>query len=774
MTRTTVRDTAGSTVNRRHFLVGMAAGAGLTCGFSLLPELTGSAGEALAAGNFSPTVWYTIDRGGFVTVHVTKAEMGQHVGTALAQAVAEELEADWKDMRVDYPDPSPALGLMITGGSWSINWTFDTLSRAGAAGRIALIDAGAAAMGVPAGECTAANSRVMHKKSGKSVTYAALVASGKLDRTFSADDLKKIKLKDSKHYKLVGNPHVKAIDIPAKVNGTAKYGLDMFVPDMVYAKIARPPVRIGAKPNAVDETEAKKIPGYIRYVSTPDPTGFATAYVIAIAENYPAALAAAEALKIDWDLGPNKDVSSDSILERAKELVANPDAGGPFWEVGNADKALPTASIKHEAEYITPLAIHAQLEPMNCVAFEEGGLWHIYSGTQFQTLAVPTVAAALGVKPEQVLVHQVYLGGGFGRRLDPDAMIPAVLAAKEVGKPVKLIYDRKEDLQNDFFRSITFQKLEGGMDASGKLVAVRHDICSGWATKRQTPNFMADSVDKKTKLDPFSMNGADSWYSIPNYLVRGIENDVAQRATPPGHLRSVAPAWTFWALESFVDEISHKAGKDPIEVRRAMLDAQGANAGKAPMSAGGAKRIRKVLDRAVETSGYVAKKAHSGKDGYGIGLAAVSSQERGSPTWTCGVAEVRVNRDTGEIKVEKMTVVIDVGTAVNPDGVLAQTQGATLWGISLALYEQATMHNGNIDQTNFYGDKSIGYTPLRMNQVPELVIEVMTTGNYPSGVGEPAVTVVAPAIANAVFNAVGARVRSLPITPDKVKAAMKA
>src|SRR5215469_10068228 len=204
------RKTPVTTVNRRHFLVGMAAGAGLTCGFTLLPELTGSAGEALAAGNFSPTVWYTIDRGGLVTVHVTKAEMGQHVGTALAQAVAEELEADWKDMRVDYPDPSPALGLMITGGSWSINWTFDTLSRAGAAGRVAFIDAGAAALGVPAGECTAANGRITHKKSGKSVTYAALVASGKMDRTFSADDLKTFKLKDPKKYRLVGNPHVKA------------------------------------------------------------------------------------------------------------------------------------------------------------------------------------------------------------------------------------------------------------------------------------------------------------------------------------------------------------------------------------------------------------------------------------------------------------------------------------------------------------------------------------------------------------------------------------
>jgi isoquinoline 1-oxidoreductase subunit beta len=765
MAKTLARKKAVLDVNRRQFLIStMAAGAGLTCGFSLLPTISGSAGEALAAGNFSPTVWYTIDRGGIVTVHITKSEMGQHVGTALAQAVAEELECNWSDVRLDYPDPAERWGLMVTGGSWSVNNTFDTLSRCGAAGRLALIEAGAKLMGVPEADCHAEKGRVV-AKSGKSVSYAELVSTGKLDKTYSPEDLKKITLKNPSEYKLVGKS-IPAIDIPAKTNGTAKYGMDMFVPGMVYAKIARPPVRYGAKANSVDDSEAKKVPGYRQFVSVPDPTATAAHYVIAIADSYPAALEAARVLKIDWDLGPNKDVSSDGLLQHAKDLVADPSKGLSFWDIGNVAQTLPSAATKHEAVYITPLAVHAPMEPMNCVAFEDGGVWHLYSGSQFQTRSGPLCAAALGVKPEQVLIHQVYLGGGFGRRLEADAMVPAALAAKAIGKPVKLIYSREEDTQNDFFRTLTYQRLQGGLDAKGKLLALNQDVCSAWATKRWgIEAFLSDSTDKKGKLDSFSVNGADSWYTIPNHHVRAIENDIAQVATPSGQFRSVAPAWTFWAVESFMDELAHAAKIDPVEFRLAMLDASGPNAGSAPNSVGGAKRIANVLRYAVEKSGYGKKKFSKGT---GQGVAVVSSQERNTPTWTACVAEVSVGND-GVVKVNKITIAIDIGTTVNPDGARAQTEGATLWGVSLALYEQASMRKGNIVQANFDT-----YTPLRMSQVPELDIHVLSTGNYPSGVGEPAVTVVAPAVANAVYNAVGARVRTLPLTPDKVKAAMKA
>jgi len=296
---------------------------------------------------------------------------------------------------------------------------------------------------------------------------------------------------------------------------------------------------------------------------------------------------------------------------------------------------------------------------------------------------------------------------------------------------------------------------------------MNQDVCSAWATKRWgIEAFLADSTDKKGKLDQFSVNGADSWYSIPNHHVRAIENDQAQSATPAGQFRSVAPAWTFWAVESFMDELAHAAKQDPVKFRLALLDAKGVNAGSAPNSVGGAKRIANVLRTVVDKAGYGKKKL---PEGHAQGVAVVSSQERNTPTWTGCVAEVSVDKSTGKVTVHKLTIAIDVGTTVNPDGARAQVEGSTLWGLSLALYEQASMRNGQIVQQNFND-----YTPVRMADVPELDINILNTGNYPSGVGEPAVTVVSPAIANAVFNACGARVRTLPLTPERVKAALKA
>jgi isoquinoline 1-oxidoreductase len=373
---------------------------------------------------------------------------------------------------------------------------------------------------------------------------------------------------------------------------------------------------------------------------------------------------------------------------------------------------------------------------------------------------------ALGVKPEEVVLHQRLLGGGYGRRLDHDYMIAAGLAAKAAGRPVKLIYTREHDMQMDFTRSITYQVLKGGADPNGNLVGLSHDVVSASATLRQDPGSMADGVGKTGKLDPFSVNGADFWYTLPNHTVRSILSKQGQAATPKGYLRSVAPGWTFFAVESFLDELAHKSGKDPVAMRLAMLDGKGENAGKAPSSVGGAKRLANVLRVAVEKSGYGTKTLP--KD-TAMGVACVSSQERTTPSWTVCVAEVSVDRATGDFNVRKLTVVSDVGTAVNPDGVTAQLEGATLWGLSLATLEKATLRDGAIEQTNFDS-----YKTLRMADVPELEIVTVQTGDYPVGVGEPATTAVAPALANAIHGAVGARVRSLPITAEAVKGAMRA
>ncbi len=752
-----IKVNSSTDLSRRSFIVGTSA-AGLALGFA---SVTGS--SALAApANFDPSVWYSIAPDGLVTVTCGKADMGQHIASTMAQLVAEELGASWKDMRVQLAsnDPKyndPVLGAQITGGSWSTMMNFDAMSRAGAAGRIALTEAAAAMMGVPAGELVVRDSKISHAKSKKSASFAEIVKSGKATKKFSADELKALKLKTPDQYTLVGQS-IPQIDIPSKTNGTAKYGIDTFLPGMVYGKIVMPPVRYGATVKSVDDSAAKKIPGFIKAVTLEDKTATTTGWVVAVANTYANAKKAADALKVTYDNGPNAKVSSETLLAEAKRLQADNATGLFFVKNGDTADALGKASKVMEAEYTTNINIHAPMEPMNATAELKGDIWHVYTGNQFATRSGGIAAGALGVDPKFIVMHQAWLGGGFGRRLDGDMLIPAVLAAKAVGKPVKVIYSREDDMTMDFSRPLTFQKIKAGLDDSGKLVAFNHDVVSAWPTKRWgIPAFLSPDVEKKGALDAFTVNGADFFYTVPNHNVRAIINEMAQSATPSGQLRSVAPGWTFWAVESMLDELAVAAGKDPAQFRIELLDGAGANNG-------GAQRLRNTLLAAMGLAGYGTKKLPKGE---GMGVACVSSQERATASWTACVAHVAVD-DSGEVKVKKLTVATDVGTQVNPDGIRAQVEGAALWGMSLALLEKATMKDGAIEQTNFDT-----YTPMRMSQIPEVAVNVIANGEPATGVGEPAVTVVAPALANAIYNAVGARVRALPITADAVKAGMK-
>ena len=353
-----------------------------------------------------------------------------------------------------------------------------------------------------------------------------------------------------------------------------------------------------------------------------------------------------------------------------------------------------------EAEYTTSINIHAPLEPMNATAEFKGDILHIYSGNQFATRSGAIAAGAAGIDPKFVVMHQMWLGGGFGRRLDADMMVPAVQAAKAVGKPVKVIYSRENDMTMDYSRPLTFQKVKAGLDADGKLIALNHDVVQAWPTARWgIPDFLSPSVDKKGPLDAFTVNGADFFYSVPNHNVRAIKNEMAHNATPSGQLRSVAPGWTFWAVESMIDELAHAAGKDPAQYRIALLDGKGKNDG-------GAQRLRNTLLAAMGMAGYGTTKLPKGE---GMGVACVSSQERATASWTACVAHVAV-APSGEVKVKKLTVATDVGTQVHPDNIRAQVEGAALWGLSLAMYEKATLKDGGIEQTNFDT-----YTPLRMS-----------------------------------------------------------
>ncbi|MGH6743150.1 MAG: molybdopterin cofactor-binding domain-containing protein, partial [Bradyrhizobium sp.] len=680
-----------------------------------------------------------------------------------AQIVCEELGANWKDMRVQLAsnDPKfndPVLGAQITGGSWSTMMNFEAMSRAGAAGRIALTEAAAAAMGVPASELVVRDGVISHAKSKKSMSFAELVKGGKATKTFTPDELKAIKLKTADQYTMIG-VSVPQLDIPDKTRGAAKYGIDVMLPGMVYGALVTPPVRYGATVKSVDDSAAKKVPGFIKAVTLDDKTTTTTGWVVAVANTYQNARKAADALKIAYDGGPNAKLSSESLFTEARRLQSLDDSGEYFVKTGDPKGTFGSAAKLMEAEYTTNINIHCPMEPMNATAEFKGDILHIYSGNQFATRSGGIAAGAAGIDPKFVVMHQMYLGGGFGRRLDADMMVPAVQAAKAVGRPVKVIYTRENDMTMDFSRPLTYQKVKAGLDGDGKLIALSHDVVSAWPTARWgIPDFLTPSVDKKGPLDSFTVNGSDFFYTVPNHYVRAIKNEMAHNATPSGQLRSVAPGWTFWAVESMIDELAHAAGKDPAQYRIELLDGKGDNAG-------GAERLRNTLLAAMGLAGYGTKQLAKGE---GMGVACVSSQERKTASWTACVAHVAV-APSGEVKVKKLTVATDVGTQVNPDGVQAQVMGAALWGMSLALFEKATMENGAIQQTNFDT-----YTPIRMSQMPELDVSIISNGLTATGTGEPATTVVGPAIANAIFNAVGARVRSLPITADAVKAAMKA
>lgn len=753
----TIMDTAIGTdaVSRRTFLVGAGA-SGLIFGFAAHDGIR--LADASTASAFAPNLWFSMDAAGKTVIRIDKAEMGQHVGTALAQILADELEVRWSDVSISHIGFDPRVGLHVTGGSWSVNWTFDRMSRAGAAGRIALIEAAAKKWGVPAGQLSAKDS-VISGPGGKTITYAALVAAGVPPKAFSKEEMKAIGLKAPGARRYIGKS-LPALDIPAKTNGTAGFAIDVVLDGMVYATPATPPVRYGAKVKSVDDSAAKKIKGYMTHVVMNDPTGSQTGWVMAVANSYWTARKAALALEIDYDLGPNARVSSKTINDESRRLLDDTGNATTFLREGDAEKALASASVRHEAVYTTTLNIHAPLEPLNATVEIRDGVYHIYTGNQFQTLAMGLVPAALGVKPDKVMLHQQFLGGGFGRRLEADYLIMAALTAKAIRKPVKMIYSREADTEFDFTRPMTTMRVTAGSDGK-TLTGWKHTAASSFATARMAPAFLGKDASGK-KFDPFQINGSDHWYTIPNQLVLTEMNKIAQSATPSGQLRSVAPAWTFWAVESMIDEMAHKMGVDPLALRLQLLDGKGKNAGKGP-TANGARRLAKVLRMVADRAGY----GKAMPKNTGVGLAAVTSQERASATWTATAANVTVNPADGSFTVNRLTVGTDLGTLINPNAVEAQVQGATLWGLSLATLEEVELKDGRLQASNFDT-----YTPCRMENAPDLDVVLVETGQYPVGCGEPAVTSVAPALANAIFAASGARVRSLPITAEKVKAAL--
>src|ERR1700732_3927294 len=778
-----VRSTESATT-RREFLIrsaATAAGAFLSIG---LPPLASSIASAQPMAGFSPSIWFTLTPDGKVTMHIVKAGMGEHIGTALAQIIAEELEVKWEDVRLDSPLESvenfAIYGLAYTVNSGSVTTEFDRLSRAGAAGRMALIEAGAQVLGAKASGCTASNSRVTDSVSGRSVSYGEIIQKVKIDRKFAyPDDFKAIKLKASGTYNIIGKS-IPALDIPSKVNGQARYGIDVFLPNMVYGALVIPRTRYGSKVKSIDDSEARKIPGFVK------------------------------ALKVQVDPGPYAGLNTSDLFAEYSQTVKNTAAGANWVLEGDVDKTLAGAEKVLEMEYTTDMVCHATMEPLNATVHVVDGAWHVYTGTQSTSFARMTLTAylskVLGQKPEEIkiYVHESVLGGGFGGKQDYDEILAAAYCAKEVGRPVKLIQTRESTFATSFARTPTYHKLKAGL-RNGQLVAMDHDICCGWMGARfsvgkkfGTGWLQLDSWDaKKEDIDQWSIGGSDHWYDVENNRVRAFDSDRTTWAVQASALRTVSNSYNMFVVESFMDEVAHALDRDPLEFRLALLNGKGTsrgipNAGYAPgtpsdyymdrlwislpwttdkswpgyesTTVGGALRLANCLRVAAGKAGW----GKALPPNTGLGVAVSSAEERQSPTWVAGVAEVTVDPKTGRYKINRLTVAMDPGTVINPRNATAQIQGAALWGASQVMAERLTLEDGGIEQSNFHD-----YTPIRVADVPPIDVELIDSGHHPSGVGEPASTIVAPAVANAIYNAVGVRVRHMPITAEAVLAGFK-
>ncbi len=821
----TTRDTTAAArtgeqgLSRREFLVRSATtSAGVMLGIAFGPGLGGTVAPAEAAegmDSFTPSIWFTITPDGKTTVHVNKAEMGQHVGTALAQIIAEELEVKWDDVRLDTPLESTEnfaiYGLGYTVASSSVTTEFDRLSRAGAAGRIALVEAGAGLLRADVSDCAAEESRVTDRVSGRSVTYGEILQRTKIDRKFAyPEDFKNIPLKPRGQYKLVGKP-VPALDIPAKTRGEAKYGIDVFLPGMVYGALVIPRTRYASKVVSVDDSEARKIPGFVKAVVVDDSMGKCTGWVVALAEKFPAAMKAAKALKVTWNPGPYASLGSADLARAYTQLAQNTGESAAWVLDGDVDQALGQAEKVLEMEYTTDMVVHATMEPLNATVQEVNGEWHVYVGTQGPSFARMTLTAYLAKvlqkKPEdlKVYVHQHLLGGGFGGKQDYDEILAAAYCAKEAGRPVKLIQTRESNFATSFPRTPTYHKLRAGLKG-GELVAMNHDIVCGWMGPRFSIGkkygsgwLQSDAADgTKREIDQWSIGGSEHWYSMENHRVRVWNHDQTTWAVQASALRTVSNSYTLFVVESFLDEVAHALGRDPLELRLSMLSGKGSirgipKAGHAPgtgsdyymdrlwislpwtkdgswipyesATVGGASRLANCLRVAAGKAGYGSKQLPPNT---GIGLAVSSAEERQSPTWVAGAAEVTVDPATGRYRINRLTIAMDMGIAVNPRNIESQIQASALWGASQILSERLTLKNGAFEQSNFHD-----YVPIRLSQVPKIDVEIIQSEHHPTGVGEPASTVVGPAVANAIFKAVGARVRHMPIRPEAVLEGLK-
>jgi len=708
-------------VTRRDFIkTGSAAGAGLVLGF-YVPSRNGTAAATPAA--FEPNVFLRIDTTGQVTLIAPRPEMGQGVRTSLPMLVAEELECDWTKIRVEQAIADKKYGDQSVGGSGTVRESWMPLRKAGAAAREMLIAAAAARWAVKPDECRAESSFVHHTASKRKLSFAELAeAAGKLAVP------KEPKLKEPSQFRLLGQ-RVHRVDTPAKVKGAAEFGIDVRVPGMKYAALARCPV-FGGTLASFDAAKAKAIPGVRDAVRIGDS-------VAVIADNTWAAFQGRDALEVQWNEGPNAKLTSAAIHE---QFVADAAKGGVVWRNdGDVDAALKAAPKQLNTVYEFPFLSHAPMEPMNCTAHVKADGVEVWVPTQVPQDIQEAVAKAAGVDESKVRVNITYLGGGFGRRLQDDYAIEAALVSKAIGEPVKVMWTREDDTQHDYYRPASYHALSAAIGADGAPAAFRH-VVAGPSIIRQLYGGAPDG------LDAALVNQTPYCYATPNVK---LAYAMSNTAIPVGWWRAVYSTHCAHATECFVDEMAHAASKDPYEFRRNLLAGDGTVAsGRAKISVA---RLRAVLELAATKAGW--------------GTPLPKGQARGiacNPAFSSFAATVaEVSIADGEVRVHRIVCAIDCGMIVNPDTVEAQVEGSVVYALSAALKQTIAIEGGRVMQSNFHD-----FPMLRIHEMPKVEVHIVKSNEAPSGSGEPGVGPVGPAVVNAIFALTGKRIRRMPIAPE--------
>ena len=724
------------TISRRQFVVqGTAAGAGLIIGVRL--SSVSAFAQENEKGSKGPTVnpfdaYIHVKPDGKISLIVAKSEMGQGIKTGLAMLLAEEAEVDFSSVSVEQAETRPDIyAHMGTGGSGSTMENFMPLRRAGATVRELMITAGAKKWDVPKNECVAKSGTVLHQKSSRRGTYGELVEAA---MKLPLPDPVKVHLKDEADFELIGHATPR-VDIPSKINGSAVFGLDVRVPEMLFAVVARCPT-FGGKHAKFDATKTKAVPGVKNVFEIPalGRDMFTAGGVVVVADSTWAATRGRESLKITWD---NSAAAAESTSTLHTDLHAG--AGKPGKRIrndGDVDAVLSNGAKRVEATYEFPFLAHATMEPMNITVHARPGEAEVWAPTQSPDWVQRAVAKVLDLKPEKVVVHTTLLGGGFGRRYMADYPAEGAQIAKVVGKPVQLVWTREDDMTHDFYRPAACHQMKGAVDKDGHPLAWSHTIASTSIEAYWNPG--------GGKPENSEIGGAEQMpYSIPN--VRLEYNPVAS-AVPPLWWRSVEHSFNGFAVECFIDELAAAAGQDPVQFRK-MLLVKPANWKAKNDEDPDPERLRAIMELAAEKAGWGTPLPN----GKGRGIATYHS----FGSYIAEVAEVTV--EGSNFKIDRMVAAIDCGQIVNPESVRAQAESAIIYGLSAALKNEITIKNGAVEQTNFDG-----YDPIRINEAPPIEVHLMKSKQEPGGMGEPALPPAAPAVANAIFAACGQRLRKLP------------